>query len=577
MSAMFLLPVCLTACSCEAVNLPVPENGSVNGSAAIRSQTVVLYGGAIYTMNPDQPVVESLAYDVNGRIIALGTLDDVVRQAGVDVKRISLNGHTALPGFQDVHQHPLEAGVNQNRCLLPEIGSHADFEAEILHCAEAQSGRPWFYAAGVSMPDLLDLDKRPVGFLDELIPDKPALILDNIGHGAWVNSVALKAVGYDRLEGNPQGGLIDRDAAGRLTGVVFENAQQSLRDAALPPNTVNKEENYQGLLQALPTLAQHGITTVSDAGGYWTRGHHEAWLRAEEEGVLTVRANNALYVYPDRPIEQQIRDIKSMKYSNNNGLVQFDQVKLYIDGILSQGTSALYTPYSVSPDVADVSLLGFEYFDPAELRRYTQELAVAGFNLHFHATGDRGVGIALDAIETAQKSQGGAEGHHRITHLYMVAPKDRPWFERLGVYADVQLSPSALTQEYKDCLTGILGEWAEELIPAASLLAAKAPMTLSSDWDADELSPFIKIQAALTRREEGLPNVETAVRLMTLEPAKLLGHAENTGSLEVGKFADIAVIDQNIFDISTSRIGKTRVVMTLLAGKPIYDPGTLFK
>lgn len=186
------------------------------------------------------------------------------------------------------------------------------------------------------------------------------------------------------------------------------------------------------------------------------------------------------------------------------------------------------------------------------------------------------MGLALDAIDAAQSDNGTHSGRHRVTHLFAVAPRDLPRFAKLGVYADVQMSPSALTDEYRDYLTSIIGSRAEHLIPAASLLEAGAPMALSSDWDADELNPLVKIVAALERNAEGLPDVETAVRLLTIEPAKLLGHAEQTGTLEVGKFADIAILDRDIFSIPVRKIGKTEVVATLLGGEAVYDPDGMF-
>lgn len=559
-----------------SVSCSAAADKTAANSAAEGEPVTVLMGGEIRTMNPKQPIAEALAFDSAGKIVAVGSMGDVRKAAGDNARFVELGGAIAVPGFQDVHQHPLEAGLSENRCILSEIADHDTYEAEILDCADAQMSRPWFYAAGVSMPDLLDLEARPVDFLDELIPDKPALIMDNIGHGAWANSLALKAVGYDDMLADPQGGLIDYDVDGNPSGVVFENAQQALRDAALPPTAENLEENYQGLLKALPILAENGITTVSDAGGYWTRGHHKAWVRAEAEGALTVRANNALYIYPDRPMEQQIEDVMALQSNDPDALVRFGQVKIYVDGILSQGTAALYRPYTSDPGVGDVSARGFEYFTKDELQTYAAEFQSAGFGLHFHATGDRGVGLALDTISAAEAANGKTEARHRVTHLFMVDPKDRTRFESLGVFADVQLSPSALTDEYKAYLKTILGTRAEGLMPAASLLKAGAPMTLSSDWDADELSPFIKIEAALMRNDEALPDIQTAMRLMTLEPAKLLGHANKTGSLEVGKYADIAILDQNIFTVATAKIGDTQVVATLLGGEPIYDADKMF-
>ena len=346
-----------------------------------------LGGGVITTLNANNDTAQALAYNAGGEIIAVGTVAAVEAVAGAGAAVIDLGGAQVLPGFHDVHLHAVEAGINENRCILTEFGTEGEYRREITACAADQTASPWFIGAGVSMLDLLETTDSPIGLLDELIPGKPALILDNLGHGAWANSMAFEAVGYDILTDDPQGGLIDVDDMDDPTGVVYENAQQSLRNAALPSNAVNNQANFDGLKVALDTLAENGITSVSDAGGYWTRGQHEAWVRAEAENVLTVRASNAFYVYPDLEIDQQIADIRTLK--SQSEYVRFDQVKIYVDGIISQGTAKLKVPYTNDPEIADVDDTGFEYFDRGELTEYAKQFDALGFSLHFHATGIR--------------------------------------------------------------------------------------------------------------------------------------------------------------------------------------------
>ena len=574
-----LIVILFTACSGAGTNnMPL----KAEASPAPENFTTVLTGGEIYTMNPSRPTAptityQAIAYDKAGKILWLGSEMDADKAAKTGAKIIDLDGAVVLPGFHDVHLHALEAGINEGRCILSEFASKAKYKKQITGCAKKQSGAGWFIGAGVSMPDLLAQISMPVDFLDMLFPDKPALILDNLGHGAWANSLALKAVGYDTLAGNPSGGLIDRNLAGRPTGIVYENAQQVLRTSALPPTPANGAANYQALRTVLKTLAANGITSVSDAGGYWTRGHHLAWIRAEQEGVLTVRASNALYVFPDRNIDKQIADLIALKRSHPDNLVKFNQVKIYVDGILSQGTAALYEPYIGGFGVAGVSERGFEYFAKADLFDYARRLDAAGFSLHFHTTGDRGVGLALGAIEAAQKTNGVSANRHRITHIFLTAPADHARFATLGVTADVQMTPSTFDPQTIAFYKTIIGDRANDLIPSASLIAANAPMTISSDWDADELSPMTKIGLVVSRGREAVPNVEAAVRLMTIESAKLLGQSDITGSLEVGKYADMVVLDQDIFKIAPARIKRTKLLATIMNGNVVYDPHKRFE
>lgn len=571
-----ILVFLVTACTGEASD----TNSSINSptvaeNPGAKNIVTVLVGGKIYTMDPSQPTAQVLAYDGSGKILFVGSRADADKAIGAGARRIDLGGAIVMPGFHDVHLHALEAGINQGRCILSEFGTPKQYTNEIADCGFEQAGDDWFIGAGVSMPDLLDHMPMPAEFLDELFPDKPALILDNLGHGAWANSLALQAVGYDKITTNPQGGIIGRNSAGRLTGIVYENAQQLLRTAALPPTKANLEVNYLALRTALKTLAANGITSVSDAGGYWTRGHHLAWIRAESEGVLTVRASNPLYVFPDRELDQQIAALTALKRSNPDNLAKFNQVKIYVDGILSQGTAALYAPYT--QDLGVAGKYGFEYFSKPDLFAYARRLDAAGFSLHFHAVGDRGVGLALDAVEAAQKANGVSGNKHRITHIFLAAPADYARFAALGVTADVQMTASSLDRETLKFYKTIIGDRSRALIPTASLLKANAPMTISSDWDADALSPLAKIQQVLTRKPQAVADVHTAVALMTIESAKLLGQADITGSMQAGKFADLVIIDKDIFAMKKSQIGQAKIMATIMNANVVYDPFRYFE
>ena len=363
----------------------------------------VLHNAAIYTVNPNQPWADALAVK-DRRILAVGSEQTVLEQAGPTARRIDLQGRMVMPGFQDPHLHALEVGINGNPeslCVLPKEASVAAYREEIQLCAQHNSQSDWVRGAGVSLAALLDWQQLPIEVLDSLIPDRPVLILDDLGHGAWANTPALKAVGYDTLTGNPPGGIIDRDPeTGRPTGLVFENAQQLLRTASFPPTPGNLDFMYQGLLRALEVLAKNGITSVSDAGGYWPRAQHLVWLMAERAGRLTVRASNALYVFPDKTFAHQISALRRLHVHNPKRLLRFNQAKIYIDGILSLGTSALYEPYEPGSTLPGISPQGFLYFDPKTLNHYAQRLEKIGYQLHFHATGDRGVGLALGGVKS---------------------------------------------------------------------------------------------------------------------------------------------------------------------------------
>lgn len=326
------------------------------------------------------------------------------------------------------------------------------------------------------------------------------------------------------------------------------------------------------MLPTLQFMAENGITTVSDAGGYWPQGHVKVWQMALANGTLTVRASNALYVYPDMDFDTQIAALKALYSNDPKSLLRFNQAKLYVDGILEQRTGAVFQPYLPGPGIDHGFASGFEYFGVEMLNRYSKVLSGMGFQLHYHVTGDRGARMALDAIAQSDP----APGPHRLTHIYLLDKADYPRFKALGVVADFQLAPSSLDPEYNDFIRGFIGDRADHMMPAGALQALGAEVVMSSDFDADELSPLVKIQAALERPTNGAPNVQTAIEWMTKNPARLLHQDKKTGTLEVGKFADLVVIDSDITQAPLDQIGTAKVVATLLQGKPVFDAAGAF-
>ncbi len=567
--SLFILAACgnmtqTTSADSPTTNTPVILN--VRGETTVTVYT----NGAIYTVNPEQTWAEAVAVS-GGLILAVGAEADVLSVVGEDADIIDLDGAMMVPGFQDPHLHVLEAGLNENLCLVSDVADFDDYIDEFLDCADQQPESEWVRVAGANMADLLHRDRLPIDVLDEAIPDRPAIVLDDLGHGAWLNTMAMQAVGYDIMEGDPLGGILVRDPeSGQLTGLVLENAQQAARTASLPPTPENLELAYQGLLTGLATVAQNGITTVSDAGGYGPRGHHMVFQRAADEGTLTARANNALYLFPDLDLDEQLAEFKRLYSNDPESLLRYAQAKIYVDGILSQGTSALLRPYEQSFDIPGVPDDGFLYFEAEVLNEYARELDELGFQLHFHVTGDRGARIALDAIEATANANGASDKRQRLTHLYLIDETDRDRFRELGVIADFQYSPNATDVEYAAFIAPYIGDRVDQVLPLYDMVERDALVVLSSDWDADPLSPLKKMQAVLQKDPAGIITLDDLIRMMTLDVAYLLHQDDTTGSIEAGKFADLVVLDQNLFEIPVRKIGQVEVLLTLLAGEETY-------
>ncbi len=554
-----LLACCLTVAACTS------DDGDTSPSTGQTSRITVITNAKVYTVDPNQLWAESFAYDREGVIIAVGDIDDVLAEAGPDPLILDAGENMVLPGFQDPHVHVPEAGINAGLCFMS--GRDLDrLEAQAKDCADRQRESDWVRAAGPSLFDLRNTDELPIDVLDRAIPDRPALILDDLGHAIWTNTLGLDAAGIGPDDPDPQGGVLHRDPrTGQLSGLLLEDAQQLVRNAAAG----NDESTYRGLLRALAELAENGVTSVSDAGGYWAQDHPAAWKRSLTEGTLTVRAYNSLYVYPDLDMNEQLAEFKQ-RFSNHSDLLRFDTAKIYIDGILDLGTALLLEPYDVPVDPLHPS--GFSYFEPDQLQTYVSELHALGYRINFHVIGDAAVRRALDSVEAITDTpEAIADRRHRATHIYLVHPDDLVRFAEIGMVADFQQSADAVDTNYHWFLSEFIGDRAFNLIPTAEVLGAGASVSLSSDWDAGPLPPLGTIQRSLTREANAVPDLQTAIALSTVGAAYALGHDDTTGSITVGKLADFVILDQDLFEIDVTQIHSTRVLATFLGGEPVYQ------
>lgn len=529
---------------------------------AEEAASLLLHNARIYTVNTAQPWAEALAVSEEGEILAVGSQTEVEEYADDDTEFVDLGGRLVLPGFQDSHAHVLDASSEaQGDCPLEAAGTLQQWLVEIGECAEQAEGE-WLLGSGFSLHTLLDSGESPRALLDEIAPDLPIAIMEETSHSYWLNSKALQLAGFDGERDDPEGGVILRDSQGRATGVVLDNAGDLVMDKALPPSKVLQQTYYQAVLDGQDELARNGITSVADARVFWRRGHLEAWQKAAREDRLKARTSLGLWAYPQLDDGEQLAELKSLYQPGAaDDLLQITQIKLYVDGIVHNTTARLRQPYQRS--LVGVDPRGLYYFGPERLARYARELAATGFDLHIHTIGDQAVRDALDAIEQAGR------GRHRLTHVELVDQADIPRFRQLGVIADFQPSPYFTPSFLKDNQP-LIGQRAYQMLPMRALYDSGARVTLSSDWDVNPLSPLGIMQNALGLGSRGLPNLEAAIRAYTLDAAYTLRQEQETGSLEVGKQADLLVLDRDIFKLPPAQIGQARVLWTLLGGEEVY-------
>jgi len=527
---------------------------------------LVIANARVSTVDEANPRAQAVAI-TNGLLTFVGSDAAVKEHIGPTTEIVDLGGRGLLPGFHEPHAHILEAfSPVAGTCTL-QAGTDAESYFDTFQtCAPNQIGTDWVIGWGHSVFDLYEVDRPPRLILDEGIPDRPAVMLEETSHSVWANSRALALAGIDETTPDPPGGIIVRDASGQPTGLLFDNAGDMVMEHAFKKTPELVDLHYQGLLLGLGELAKNGITSYADARVYWTRGHLEAWRRAEQNGRLSARTALGLWAYPQFDDDQQIEMLASMYSNDPTSRLRANQIKVYSDGITINGTAALLEPYEPGSTAVDVGI-GLNYFAPDRLARYITELELVGFDFHIHAIGDRGVREALDAIEVAMENNGDSvERRHRLTHLELVHPEDRPRFAELGVIADFQAGADFAQPDQVAESARFVGDRAHDLMPVRDIWDAGAVVTLSSDYDVSDLNPLVSISRSVRRGPQSLPTITDAIRAHTLDGAYLMRQEDRTGSITVGKLADLVVLAEDPTAVPPEEVEHLSIDATLLEG-----------
>ncbi|GAB3603664.1 amidohydrolase [Microbacterium aureliae] len=541
---------------------------------------LVFTGGPVFTAD----TVRSRAHAVavrGGRIIAVGG-DDVRDLIGPRTEVVDLAGRMLVPGFQDAHVHPVWGGLDMLRCDLSALHTAAEYLDAIAAYAASRPGEPWVLGGGWQM-SAFPGGTPAAAALDRAVPDRPAFFPNRDGHGAWVNSVALRLAGIDRGTPDPADGRIERDADGEPTGTLHEGAM-SLVNRLLPEEPV--ERLTEALLVGQRHLRSFGITAWQDAivGSYGDAGDPgPAYLKAAADGTLTARVVGAIWWDRTRGIEQ-LPSLLERRERYRGGRFAATSVKIMQDGVAENFTAAMLEPYHDGHHhPTDNS--GISFVPPEILREAVPLLDAEGFQVHFHAIGDRAVRECLDAVEEALRRNGRGDNRHHIAHIQVVHPDDIPRFRSLGVAANMQSLWATLEPQMVELTLPFLGEprsaWQ---YPFGDLLRSGAVLAAGSDWSVSSPDPMAAIHTAVNRTaapgfEEGeyepfLP--EQAIDLASSLTAYTAGSAwvnhldHVTGTIRPGAYADLALLDRDPFAGPADEIGATRVLQTFVEGERVH-------
>jgi predicted amidohydrolase YtcJ len=549
---------------------------------------VVLRHGRIYTMDASRSWARSIAIK-DGKIIYVG--DDAGITPLIDDKTstIELDNKFVLPGFIDSHVHPIEAGIGMDRCDLTNEENKDQVFKKIKECSEADPNSEWLLGSGWALP-IFPAANPQKEWLDEIVKDRPVLMISADGHSAWANSKALEVSGVTKDTPDPTDGRIEHNAQGEPSGTLREDAVQLVQKNAPAPTL---EQSVTGLQKAIREMNHFGLTGYQDAivtaqtlpGQYIIQGGIATYREAEKRGILTAHVTGALLADPEGNLNKvldQVAAFKKLREEFRTTNFSPTSIKIFEDGVIEANTAALLHPYLDKGNDA-----GKLVWEPEKLNPFVELLDKEKFQVHFHAIGDRAVRIALNALESARRNNGPRDARPILAHIELIDPADVPRFAQIGAIPCFQPLWAYEDSYITDLTRPKLGEdrmrW---IYPMESVVKTGATMAFGSDWNVSSVNPLDGIEVAVTRSSfEGAQagkNVfipEERIDLPTALAAYTIGSAyanfweKETGSLEVGKSAEVIVLDKNLFEIPPSEISEVRVLLTLFKGKTVYrDP-----
>jgi len=549
-------------------------------SEEVPEADVVFTGAAVYRVTETNPWATAVAI-TGKRISYVGDDAGAASFIGTNTRIVELGGKMLMPGFQDAHVHPVDSGMTFNQCAVFDLPKLEDLLAAIETCVEDRPDAEWIVGAGWYVSTFAPSGLPPKSLLDAIAPDTPITLLSNGAHSVWANSAAIESAGITAETKDPKGGRIDRDpVTGEPSGSFQESAMPLIQDSE-PASTLT--QRMAGLAYAQRLFHSFGITGVHDAyvevsreTAYTNMEAYTAFADAEE---LKMHVVAAMLYDPTLPLEPQIELFKELRQSADRQHVKATAVKILVDGVATSYSAAMLEPYA---DREADGVSGTPLIPRAEMIDLVARLDALGFQMHFHSIGDAATRYSLDAIEAARAQNGERDSRHHLSHIMVWAPADFDRMAELDVIANFQALWAYRDTHYDEITYIRMGEERSKYIyPINSLNKRGTTLAFGSDWYVTSANPLLAIEVAITRQapnglgaEPLLP--EEAIDLATAIKAATLGAAygnfldQETGSIEVGKLADLIVIDRNLFDIPARDISEASVMLTLFEGESVF-------
>ena len=561
-----LILVLIIAASVSAQNAPEKPKADV-----------IFIHGNVYTgiVDPTSMVAgkRAEAIAVRGdRILAVGTRDEVLKTKGPDTKIIDLGGRFVMPGFNDAHMHLAHAGQEKLSVNLVGAKTLDEFRERIR--AKVETARPGEWIVGAGWDETLwPVKAVPTRWdLDEVSSGHPVYMDRVDGHIGVANTRALQLASITVASREPAGGKIDRDEAGTPNGILRETAREAVR-AVIPKPT--HEQRRQAIELALADLATHGVTSAQDNSGW---EDFQIYEELEKEGKLTARISEWL------PFDDSIESLNRKRSSHpaSDDMLHTGMLKGFMDGSLGSKTAALLEPYSDDPKNS-----GLPQYEADKLNPMAKERVLAGYQLGFHAIGDKGVQLALDAFAEAEKAAkedkvrgagGGSDYRFRIEHAQVTTPQQILRFRELKVIASMQ--PSHLLTDMNWAESRLGPKRAAHSYAWAEFLKHGVVLAFGTDYPVEPVTPFRGLYAAVTRQSENEKksyypdqkiSVEQAITAYTTGSAFAEFAEKQKGKLEPGMLADLVVLDRDVTSVPLAKILETEVLRTVVGGRTVYE------
>lgn len=538
---------------------------SLTDAAPAPAADAIYYHGNILTgvdlESPHPQRVSAMAV-AHGEILATGSDADILRAyRGPATTVVDLGGAFVMPGFNDAHAHLGMGGKILLSVDLLGCKSLADMQTRIRAAAEKAAPGQWLTGGGwdhTLWPDRKTPTRQDI---DAAADGHPAIFTRVDGHIAVADSAALAAAGITRATQAPEGGEIDHDANGEPTGILRETAQSLVK---APPSS--PEQRRRGLEMALEDAVSHGVTTVQDFSDW---DDFLVYEQMEKEGRLPARI--AEWIPFAEPL--QLEEQQQAQHPKADRMLHTTMLKGFMDGSLGSRTAAMNAPYSDDPGNS-----GIPRFEQAQLNAMAIARAKAGFQMGFHAIGDRAVEMALNAFAAAEQAEPRPNARYRIEHSQIVGPGDFARYKELGVMASMQ--PNHLLTDMAWAEQRIGPERSKYAYAWKSFLDAGVPLAYGTDYPVEPITPFRGVYASVTRMNEA--------GTMTFHPEEKLtiwqtlyaytqgsAYAEFAetwkGTLAPGYVADFVVLDHDLTAIPPHDILSTRVLRTVVGGRTVYS------